>query len=137
VDRNWETAGVVFVADDLGAWLIGLLADAGRKKLTTIVLGSDQERALRQAASAAVQLTASELDLSGGEQTGQLAMVLSEVFGEPMPSTPLAGQATLLEGLQAGLAQMLSPLDDPALTGAGQSSAELLGVRAVFGGAAG
>jgi hypothetical protein len=64
-------------------------------------------------------------------------MVLSEVFGEPMPSTPLAGQATLLEGLQAGLAQMLSPLDDPALTGAGQSSAELLGVRAVFGGAAG
>jgi hypothetical protein len=60
VDRNWETAGVVFVADDLGAWLIGLLADAGRKKLTTIVLGSDQERALRQAASAAVQLTASE-----------------------------------------------------------------------------
>ena len=26
--------GVVFVADDLAAWLIGALADAGRKKLT-------------------------------------------------------------------------------------------------------
>jgi len=33
---GWETAGVVFVADDLGAWLVGLLADAGRKKLTTL-----------------------------------------------------------------------------------------------------
>jgi hypothetical protein len=34
---------MVFVADDLGAWLVGLLADAGRKKLTTLVLGTDQE----------------------------------------------------------------------------------------------
>ena len=45
-----------FVADDLGAWLIALLADAGRKKLTTLVLGTDQERALRSAATAAVRL---------------------------------------------------------------------------------
>jgi hypothetical protein len=45
---------VVFVADDLGAWLIGLLADAGRKKLTALILGSDQERALRQAAADAL-----------------------------------------------------------------------------------
>src|SRR4051794_4997770 len=51
--KGGETAGVVFVADDLGAWLVGLLADAGRKKLTTWVLGSDQERAVRQAATAA------------------------------------------------------------------------------------
>ena len=28
--------GMVFVADDLGAWLVGVLADAGRKKLTTL-----------------------------------------------------------------------------------------------------
>ncbi len=27
--------GVVFVADDLGAWLVGLLADAGRRRLVT------------------------------------------------------------------------------------------------------
>ena len=50
-----ETASVVFVADDLGAWLVGLVADAGRKKLTALVLGSDQERALRKAATAAVR----------------------------------------------------------------------------------
>ena len=48
--QEGKTAGVVFVADDLAAWLVGLLADAGRKKLTTLVLGTDQERALRQAA---------------------------------------------------------------------------------------
>jgi hypothetical protein len=38
---------VVFVADALGGWLVGQLADAGRKKLTELVLGSEQERALR------------------------------------------------------------------------------------------
>jgi hypothetical protein len=44
----------VFVAGDLAAWPVGLLADADRKKLTALVLGSDQERAPRQAATAAV-----------------------------------------------------------------------------------
>jgi hypothetical protein len=55
---------MVSVADDLGAWLVGLLADAGRKKLTTLVLGTDQEQALRSAATAAVRLTTGELRLS-------------------------------------------------------------------------
>jgi hypothetical protein len=50
-----------FVADDLAAWLIGLLADASRKKLTTLVLGTKQERALLSAATAAVRETAQEL----------------------------------------------------------------------------
>ena len=125
-----KTAGVMFVADDLAAWLVGLLADAGRKKLTTLVLGSDQERALRQAATAAIESTSTELDPSGGGQAGQLAMVVSEVFREPSAGTALAGQATLLEALQAGIAQRLSVLDDPAVTGTGQSSAEVLGCRA-------
>jgi hypothetical protein len=30
---------MAFVADDLGAWLVGLLADAGRRKLVALVLG--------------------------------------------------------------------------------------------------
>jgi hypothetical protein len=81
---------VVFVADDLGAWLVGLLADAARKKLTALVLGSDQERALRKAATAAVQDTAAEMSPSV-EQVGQLAMVISEVFREPVPYAPLPG----------------------------------------------
>jgi Subtilase family len=121
---------VVFVADDLGAWLIGLLADRGRKRLTTVVLGSDQERALRSAATAAVQLTARDLRPGGGEQAAQLAMVISQVFNEPMPRAQVAGQATLLEALQAGVAEQLAPLDDPSLTGTGSSSAEVLGIPA-------
>jgi hypothetical protein len=52
---------VVFVVDDLLGWLVGLVADAGRKKLVTLVLGSDQERALRQATVAAVEATAAQL----------------------------------------------------------------------------
>jgi len=72
-----------FIADDLGAWLIGLLADAGRKKVTALVLGSEQERALRKAATAAVQSTAGELRPDDAEQAAQLARVVDQVFTAP------------------------------------------------------
>jgi hypothetical protein len=117
---------VVFVADDLAAWLVGLLADAARKKLTALALGSDQERALRKAATVAVQDTAAEMS-SSVEQAGQFAMVISEVFREPAPDAPTR-PATLLEGLEAGIARQLAVLDDAGLTGTGQSSADVLGV---------
>ena len=55
-------------------------------------------------------------------------MVVSEVFGEPVPAAALAGQATVLEALQAGIAGQLAVLDDAGLTGTGQSSADVLGV---------
>jgi hypothetical protein len=116
---------VVFVADALGGWLVGQLADAGRKKLTELVLGSEQERALRRAADAAVWATAEEISPSGGEQA---AMVISEVSRDPVPDAPQAGPVMLLEGLQAGIAGQLAVLDDAGLTGTGQSSADVLGV---------
>jgi hypothetical protein len=119
---------VVFVADALGGWLVGQLADAGRKKLTELVLGSEQERALRRAADAAVRATAEEISPAGGEQAGQVAMVINQVFGDPAPDAPLAGPVMLLEGLQAGIAGQLAVLDDAGLTGTGQSSADVLGV---------
>ena len=125
---GWQTAGVVFVADALGGWLVGQLADASRKKLTELVLGSEQERALRRAADVAVWATAEEMSPSGGEQAGQVAMVISEVFRDPVPAAPLAGPVMLLEGLQAGIAGQLAVLDDAGLTGTGQSSADVLGV---------
>ena len=125
---GWQTAGVVFVADALGGWLVGQLADAGRKKLTELVLGSEQERALRRAASAAVRATAEEVSPSGGEQAGKVAMVINQVFGDPVPAAPLAGPVMLLEGLQAGIAGQLAVLDDAGRTGTGQSSADVLGV---------
>jgi hypothetical protein len=111
---------VVFVADDLGAWLVGLVADAGRKKLTTWALGTDQERALRRAATGAIQATAVQLAPSGDQQAEQLTMVISKVFHEPKPDAALAGQATLLQALQAGVTASLSVLDDTTLTGTGQ-----------------
>jgi hypothetical protein len=119
----------MFVADDLGAWLVALLADAGRRKLTAVVLGSDQERALRQAATAAVQATAAELDRQGGREASDLAMVISEVFAGQVPGTALAGLETLLEGLQAGVAGQLAVLGDVSVTGTGQSSADVSGCR--------
>ncbi len=125
---GWQTAGVVLVADALGTWLVEQLADAGRKKLTELMLGCEQERALRRAADAAVWATAEEMSPSGGERAGQVAMVISEVFRDPAPDAPLAGPVMLLESLRARIAGQLAVLDDAALTGTGQSSAEVLGV---------
>ena len=118
----------MFVADALGQWLVEQLADAGRKKLTELILGGEQERALRRAADAAVWATAEEMSPSGAEQTGQVAMVISEVFRDPVPAAPLAGPVMLLEGLRTGIAGQLAVLDDAELTGTGQSSADVLGV---------
>jgi hypothetical protein len=119
---------VVFVADDLAAWLAGLLADAGRKKLATLVLGSEQERALRSAATAAVQITAAEFRPGEEDQATQLAWVISQVFREPVPSAPLSVHDTVLEAIQAGIAGQLAALDDASLTGTGQSLSEVLEV---------
>jgi hypothetical protein len=119
---------VVFVADAFGTWLVEQLADAGRKKLTELFLGSEQERALQRVADVAVWATAKEVSPSGGEQAGQVAMVISEVFRDPAPAVPLAGPVMLLEGLRARIATQLAVLDDPELTGTGQSSSDVLGV---------
>lgn len=94
---------MVFVADDLGAWLIGLLADAGRKKLTTLVLGTEQQRALRSAATAAIQRTAEELCPGDDEQGHRVAMVISQVFTEHLPAGSLVTRNSVLEALQAGV----------------------------------
>jgi tetratricopeptide (TPR) repeat protein len=112
--------------DDLTAWLVGLLADAGRRRLTTVVLGSDQERALRRAATAAVQLTAHELRPDDDEQAEHLVVVISEVFTD----APLDAHETetVLEALQVGIAGQLAVLDDASMTETGQSSADVLEV---------
>src|SRR5713226_2759195 len=117
---------MVFVAEAFASWLFVQVADEGRKRLTTWVLGSDQERALRQAAATAVQRTADELWPEDNEQAEQVVMVIDEVFREPMPRRPMAGHATLVQAIQTGIAGQLAPLDDAELTGTGQSSAQVL-----------
>ena len=57
-----------------------------------------------------------------------MALVISQVFSKSATSAPLAGQATVLEALQTGIAGQLAVLDDASLTGTGQSSADVLGV---------
>jgi tetratricopeptide (TPR) repeat protein len=119
---------MAFVADDLGAWLIGLLADKVRKNLTTLILGTEQERALRSAATAAVKQVAIELHPADDEQAEYLALVISQVFSEPVPDVWLAQHKTLLETLHVSIAGQLAVLDDVSLSGQHQSSADVLGV---------
>jgi hypothetical protein len=92
---------MVFVIGDLGAWLIFVLAEVGRKKLTTLIFGTDQERALKSAANAAVQRTAAELCSGDAKRTVELAIMVRQVF-PPVPGAPLGGHATVLEALQTG-----------------------------------
>jgi hypothetical protein len=102
---------VVFFADDLTAWLIGLLGDASRKKLTELLLGSDLERALRSASTASVRSTAAGLRPDDDEEAEQAALVISQVFSRPVSVLPAGGQATLLAALRAGIAEQLAVLE--------------------------
>jgi hypothetical protein len=63
--------------------LVGLLADTGRKRRSNVLLGSEQERALRQAATAAVKSTVEELSPDNAERAEQLAVVLVDEPARP------------------------------------------------------
>jgi hypothetical protein len=122
--RAWDTDAVF----DLGAWVIALLAESGRKKLTTLVFGTEQERALRSVATAAIELTARDLHPADEEQAEQLALVIGQVFNKPVPEDLLGEHTTMLDALQVGIGGQLAALDDATLTDQHQSSAEVLGV---------
>ena len=72
-------AYMVFVADDLGAWPVSALADGGRRRIAALVLGTEEERALVQAASTAIRLTSREQEGEDGERAEQLAAVIGQV----------------------------------------------------------
>jgi tetratricopeptide (TPR) repeat protein len=107
---------VVFVADDLAAWLIFISAEGGRKKLASLVLGDDQERALRPAATEAVQRTAAELCPGDAQRAEELAVMVGQLFKTPVPGVLLGEQATVLEALQVATGRQLALLDNPGLT---------------------
>jgi hypothetical protein len=85
------------------------------KKLTSLVLGDEQERVLRPAATAAVQLTAAELCSGDAQRAAELATMIGPLFKTPLPEAPLGEQATVLEALQAAIAGQLQILDDSGL----------------------
>ena len=119
-----------FVTGVFAAWLLEQLANAGRGGLTKVLLGDEQQRALRKAANMAIRLTVEDFRPGGGPQAEQLTMVIEQVFGDSLPVVPMAGHVTLLGALQAGITARVAPLGDADLTGTGTSSAELLGVSA-------
>jgi hypothetical protein len=118
---------MAFIADDLTAWLVALLADGTRKRLTTLVLGDEVDRALRTAATAAIQAAAAELFPNEAEHA---SAVINEVFGKQAPAAVVAQHRTMLQALCDGVNSQLAVLDDAALTGTGVSSADVLGVPA-------
>jgi hypothetical protein len=121
-------AEVVAVADGFAAWVIAVLADAARKNLTALVLGTEQGRALGQAATAAVAATAAHLYPHDTQRADELGMAVTQVFSGPVPLNLVGGQPTILQGLGTGIAAKLAVLDDTTLTGTGQSSAQVLGI---------
>jgi hypothetical protein len=119
---------MAFLESHLGSWLVSFLTKNGRSWLTSQLLGAPQERALHAAARAAVRQTARTFHPDDDEQAAHVELVITEVFGRPLPETPLADQATMLEALQAGVAAQLAVLDDADLTDVDQSAADVLGV---------
>jgi hypothetical protein len=126
---------MVFLAEAFAGWLVSEVADASRRGLTGRLVGNKLEVALQEAATAAIHATAQELrpepaPADQAQASDHLAHVIDHVFGEaPTPAEALATQATLLEGLEAGVAARLAVLGEAEITGIGQSSAELLGVE--------
>lgn len=127
---NRNTGVMAFVADDLSAWLVAVLADGVRRKLTTLVLGDELDRALGSAAKAAIQLTAADLCPDDAAQAEQVAAVIDQVFRTPISNGLLAQHTTLLNAIEAGITNQLAVLDDASLTGTGVSSADVLGISA-------
>ena len=64
-------------------------------------------------------MTAEKPRPENDEQAEDVALVISQVFGEQVSDAPFAGQATLPEALHAGIAWQLARLGDPGLTGTG------------------
>ena len=119
------------VVDDLVGWLIGLLAQAARKRLISLVIGSDLERALWAVTEMAIAGTAADLLPGGGAPAEALARVIDQVVRARVPrELDLTREGTLTQWIASGMAAQLAVLDDALLTGQEMSSAEVLGISA-------
>ena len=117
------------VVDDLLAWLVGLLGEAGRRGLVRLVLGSDLERALLTVMDAAVTGTAAELRPRDDLAAEHLAAVIAQVAQARVPrELDLAAGQSLWQAISAGVSEQVAVLDDPGLTGLNVSSADVLGI---------
>src|ERR1700722_8868396 len=125
--KTWVTDGIleamVFMADGFSAWLAATMADAGRKKLTQFFSGTDEQgRALRSAASEAMQATARELrpdDPTGAED---LARVIDHLFMVPTRDDNRDANTTASLALETSIGAQLAVMDDATITGVSQSA---------------
>jgi len=104
----------VFVVDDLAAVLVEWLADAGRKKITTLVMGTDQQRALKNVAKLAVQLTINELCPRGGRSAELLNEALTSALRDPQLLSSGVAHFTLLEAFHARLNERIGRMESEA-----------------------
>jgi tetratricopeptide (TPR) repeat protein len=101
---------IPIVVGDFVAWAVGAIAQAGLGALTTKMLGTEQDRALRKAAKVAIQATARELTQGDENRSAKLEAQITKVFAAPGPDLPTTGQGTVLETLQAGIAAQVKDL---------------------------
>jgi Helix-turn-helix domain len=106
---------MAWMADDFAAWLVGLLADRGRRSLADLSLDDELRRALGAAATAAVPAAAAELAPGDEDRAANLARVISEAFAVAVP-IPAAADATVLEVWQAQISAQVAVLEDTGLT---------------------
>jgi hypothetical protein len=118
---------MVFVADDLGAWQVGVLADAGRKKLTTPDSGQRAGARAAVGETAAVQRTAESCGPAMRRRPGSWRW-WSGRCSASLRLDAAGGAGDDAGGTAGGIAGQLAVLDDASLTGTGQSSADVLGV---------
>jgi meso-butanediol dehydrogenase / (S,S)-butanediol dehydrogenase / diacetyl reductase len=75
-----DTSCMTLVVDDLAGWVVGVIADTAFKQVKTRLLGSDEGRALKQAAAAAVRRTVMDFCPTEGQRAGELAAMVNRAF---------------------------------------------------------
>jgi hypothetical protein len=120
---------MVFLADDFTAWLVAIMADAGRRKLSQVFNGTDEQgKALRSAAAAAIKATACELRPGDEMAAENLARVIDELFKVPTRDDVHDADASASQALVTSISAQFAVLDDACMTGVGQSAADSLEV---------
>jgi tetratricopeptide (TPR) repeat protein len=132
--RTCKTPDMVDIGS-FASWLFAAIGEWAVGRALGQIWGkarrSEQLSTLMAAVKAAVDRTAREVRPDASEEAVEhLAAVLNQVVDPRLPAAPLANYPTLLQALEAGIAAQIGVLDDPDLTGRGQSSLQLLGLRA-------
>lgn len=128
------------VAESFEIWLIGILTNESPKWVAILMCNEELKLALTRAARVAVQRAAQDLSpayvgladpgAAGLKPAEQVITLINHAFGLPVPCPPLAGNATILEAIGAGISVQLAAAENSAPIAVSQASGEAYGVRA-------